>query len=71
MFKCMCEYYPGHLESAGQSCGASGPAEGVCVSGCVCDQCALLSMWRGRASGSERPQGNALEMHFQNLSNDI
>lgn len=67
----MHEYYPGHLESAGQSCGASGPAVGVCASGSVCDQCALLSMWQGRASGSENPQGNAWEMHSQNLDKEI
>lgn len=71
MFGSVHEYYPGHLESAGQSCGASGPAVGVCVSGSVHDQRALLSVWQGRASGSESPQGNAWEMHSQNLDKDI
>lgn len=71
MFQCVHEYYPGHRESAGQSCGASGPAVGVCVSGSVGDQRALLSVWQGKASGSEIPQGNAWEMHSQNLDKEI
>lgn len=66
----MHQYYPGHLESAGQSCEASGRAGGVCVSGSVCDQCALLSVWQGRASGSESPRENAWEMHSQNLDRE-
>ena len=67
----MSEYYQGHQESAGRSCGASGPAAGVCVSGSVCDQCALLSVWLVRVSGSESHQGNAWETHSQNLDNEI
>lgn len=63
-FECVHEYYPGHRESAGQSCEASGPAVGVCVSGSVC---ALLSAWQGRESGSESLQGNAWETRSQNL----
>lgn len=50
-------YYPGHQVSAGQSCGASGPAVIVC--GSVCDQRARLSGWRGRGSGNGSPRGNA------------
>lgn len=63
----MHEYYPGHQESVGQSCGASGPTVGVCVSGSVYDRCALLSVWQGRASGNETLRENAWEMHSQNL----
>lgn len=65
----MNEDYPGHPESAGPSCGVSGPAGGVCASGNVCDLRAPLSAWQGRASESESTQGNALEMHSQNLEN--
>lgn len=68
MFENVHEGYPGHLESAAQSCGACGPAVGV--SGSVCDPGALLSVWRGRASGSESPQGSAWETHSQNLDRD-
>ena len=60
--------YPGHLESAALSCGASGPAVGVSVS--VCGQRGLLSAWPGRVSGRESPRGNAWETHFQNLDKD-
>lgn len=67
----MNKYYPGHLESAGQSCGVSGLTGGVCVSGNGCDLHALLLVWQGRASENESTQGNALEMHFQNLKSDI
>lgn len=67
----MNEDYPGHPESAGPSCGVSGPAGGVCVSGNACDLHALLSAWQGRASESESTQGNALEMHSQNLEKHI
>lgn len=67
----MHEYYPGHLESAGQSCGASGPAGGACVSGNGCDLRVLLSVWQGRVSENGSTQENALEMHSQNLKNYI
>lgn len=67
----MNEDYPGHRESAGPSCGVSGPAGGVCASGNACDLRAPLSAWQGRASESESTQGNALEMHSQNLEKHI
>ncbi len=37
------------------------------MSGSVCDQCGLLSVWQERASGSENHQRNAWEKHSQNL----
>lgn len=64
---CVCECYLGHRGSVGQSCGASGPAGGVCASGSVCDRCALLSAWQGTASENESLRGNAWETHSQNL----
>lgn len=67
----MNQHYPGHLESAGQSCGASGPAGGACVTGNGCDLRVLLSVWLGRVSENESTQGNALEMHSLNLENYI
>lgn len=61
------EYYPGHRGSVGQSCGVSGPAVNGCGSVNACAQCALLSKWQGKESGSESPRVNAWVMHSQNL----
>lgn len=70
MLGCMHGCYPGHLESAARSCGASGPAVGVCANGSVRDHYAPRSAWRGRVSGSGSRQGNAWEMHSQSLNEE-
>lgn len=41
------------------------------MSGNACDLCALLSGWQGRGSENGNTQGNALEMHSQNLKKQI
>lgn len=61
------ESHQGHLESVGLSCGASGPAAGVCLSASVRDR---RSAWQGRASGSESHRGSAWETRSQNLGNN-
>lgn len=59
----------GHLEFARLSCGASGPAAGVCAS--ACDRRGRRSAWRERASGSENRQASAWAMRSQNLDSEM